>query len=703
MQNANAFSDRMGRPDIGWQAAFVQRSLVGFGKPVRMRAEAPAGRKRKSLKFANGVAVKTSEMTLAGVGGRRLSNWAGVATGTLALGILLGTASGQVPRYQSPIEAPQPQLSMPAAPPASIPNGKVVEYPVARVNDQIISNSDYERTQKQILQEEQQANASPAEIEDKQKNLLRDMIDQQLLLSRGKELDVQAESETIRRLDEIRKQNHLDSMEALEKAVREQGISYEDWRAGIKNSVITQQVIRDEVGRNIRITPRDEQAFYEAHKQEFVSPEHIRLSEILIPTPDDATDAQVQQAKAKADEVAAKLKDGGDFTALAKQYSGGPNADSGGDLGEFKRGDLGKVLEDQTFPLKQGEWTAPIRTRQGYVILKVVAHSPEGVQPLSAVEDQVQQAMYEQAIQPALRTYLTKLRENAFVDVAPGFVDTGASPKQTKPVFQGASPLPLKKKQREKARMEQQRAAAAAAAAKPGDATSSGTASKPTTATNTLLANGKKKKIRREKIRFGQPPRDTLPDAAGEVLPPGADQGAGAASASQPASGTAMAGTESAKDEAATAESPAAPVASPRKTRYTEREPMVEKEKAAKKVKHTKEKAAAVAPTATTEESLNEKAQAAPLGLNGDTATKKKKKRAKGEEKERLQKKAPEPPAPTPDATPIPPRSVRDNGEPAVTPAPALPPTNTAPAGAADTTPAPPAAPQNSTPTPPQQ
>jgi len=640
--------------------------------------------------------VKTLEMPLAGVGGQRVPDWARVATGTLALGILLGTASGQVPRYQSPIEAPQPQLSMPAAPPASIPNAKVVEYPVARVNDQIISNSDYERTAKQIVQEEQQANASPAEIEDKQKNLLRDMIDQQLLLSRGKELDVEAESETIRRLDEIRKQNHLDSMEALEKAVREQGISYEDWRAGIKNSVITQQVIRDEVGRNIRLTPRDVQAFYDAHKQEFVSPEHVRLSEILIPTPDDATDAQVQQAKAKADEVAAKLKDGGDFTALAKQYSGGPNADVGGDLGEFKRGDLGKVLEDQTFSLKQGEWTAPIRTRQGFVILKVISHSPEGVQPLSAVEDQVQQAMYEQAIQPALRTYLTKLRENAFVDVAPGFVDTGASSKQTKPVFQGASPLPLKKKQREKARMEQQRAAAAAAAGKAGEKPVAGGASKPAPATTTLLANGKKKKVRREKIRFGQPPRDALPDAAGEVLPPGADQGTGAA----PASGTTSAATESPKDEAATVEPPAAPSASPKKTRYTERQPMVEKEKAANKVKHAKEKAAAVAPTATSEESLNEKAQAAPLGLNGDTASKKKKKRAKGEEKERIQKKAPEPPAPAPVATPIPPRSVRDNGEPAVTPAPALPSANTAPAGGADTAPA---TPQNSTPTPPQQ
>ena len=97
----------------------------------------------------------------------------------------------------------------------------------------------------------------------------------------------------------------------------------------------------------------------------------------------------------------------------------------------FKRGDgrLAKVLEDQVFVLKTGDWTAPIRTRPGYLILKVTQHTAGGIPPMSAVDQQVQQAMYEAAMQPALRTYLTDLREKAYIDIAPGFVDTGASPE----------------------------------------------------------------------------------------------------------------------------------------------------------------------------------------------------------------------------------------------------------------------------------
>jgi peptidyl-prolyl cis-trans isomerase SurA len=454
----------------------------------------------------------------------------------------------------------------------------------------------------------------------------------------------------------------------LEKAVREQGLSYEDWKASIKNSIITQQVVRDEVARGIRLTPRDAQAYYEAHKQDYVAPERVRLSEILIPTPDDATDAQVQQAKATADQVAAKLKDGGNFEALTKQYSGGPNAGTGGDLGEFKRGDLGKTLEDQTFPLKVDEWTSPIRTRQGYVILKVTEHNPPGVQPFSAVEDQVQQTLYEQAIQPALRAYLTKLRENAYIDISQGFVDTGASPKQTKPYFQGATPLPVKKK--EKARLDQQRVAAASAEADkttttPGEAgaPAAKAAATPAKPAATLMANGKSKKIRREKIRFGQAPRNALPDSPEVTLAAGADVGPGAASVSQPAPGEAVAPVENSNTIAANADVTTNPEPQPRKTRFTERQATEEQTKAQNKVKKAKEKVAAVAPTPTADESITEKAQNAPLGLNGDTAAKKKKVAVKGAPKERLQEKTPAPPAPAPEATPIPPKSIRDNGE----------------------------------------
>ena len=129
-----------------------------------------------------------------------------------------------------------------------------------------------------------------------------------------------------------------------------------------------------------------------------------------------------------------------------RRYSGGPTAAQGGDLGLFKRGALAKVLEDQTFGLKAGESTAPIRTRQGFVILKVTDTSGGGVPPLKDVEPQIQEAMYMEQMQPALRAYLTKLREDAYIDIKPGFVDTGASPKQTKPVFTAYTPPVAKKK-----------------------------------------------------------------------------------------------------------------------------------------------------------------------------------------------------------------------------------------------------------------
>ncbi len=186
------------------------------------------------------------------------------------LSVLALPGVAQAPRYQSPlnIQAPEPQLTLPTPAPIT-PNGTVVEDVIVRVNDQIINRSDVQRAVQDLAREEQQNNATPAEVADRQKNLLRDMIDKQLLLSKGKELGLNADAEVIRRLDEIRKQNHLDSMEALEKAAQQQGVSFEDFKANIRDSVITQQVVRDEVGRRLQMTQGQEQAYYDAHKQDF--------------------------------------------------------------------------------------------------------------------------------------------------------------------------------------------------------------------------------------------------------------------------------------------------------------------------------------------------------------------------------------------------------------------------------------------------
>ena len=315
------------------------------------------------------------------------------------------------------------------------------------------------RSKEQLKQEAQQQDPSNADkiVAEKDKDVLRDLIDQQLLLEKGKDLGITADTEVIKRLDEMRKEMKLESMEELEKAAAGQGISFEDFKQNMKNQIITQQVISKEVGSRMSIGKEELQQFYDEHKSQMEQPEEIRLSELLISTEKKGKDAsadeaqQLAAAQAKADDVLAQIRKGAAFDGLAKKNSDGPTAAQGGDLGYFKRGTLAKELEDKTFAMKPGEVSDVIRTKQGFVVLKVTEHQQAGVPPLSQIEPRVQDAIYMQKLQPALRAYLQKLREEAYIDIKPGYVDTGASPNQTKPVETtakdaGAKELKKKKK-----------------------------------------------------------------------------------------------------------------------------------------------------------------------------------------------------------------------------------------------------------------
>src|SRR5208337_2673620 len=89
----------------------------------------------------------------------------------------------------------------------------------------------------------------------------------------------------------------------------------------------------------------------------------------------------------------------------------------------------------KAFALQSGEFTAPIRTRQGFLILRVNDHIEAGTPTFERVREQIQEQLYSQKVQPALREYLTKLREEAYIDIKPGYLDTGASPNQSKLIY----------------------------------------------------------------------------------------------------------------------------------------------------------------------------------------------------------------------------------------------------------------------------
>ncbi len=354
---------------------------------------------------------------------------------------------------------------------------QIVEEIVARVNDQIITRSEYARSKDQLRDEaKQQDPADPDKVyNEREKDVLRDLIDQQLLLEKGKDDGITGDTELIKQLDQMRKEMKLDSMEALEKAATAQGISYEDFKQSQKNQIITKKVIGEEVGSHLAITKEEEQAFYEEHKSEMEQPEAITLSEILVapvksaadkkdektppaagadappattppvaspPAQDPAADAARQAAdsaawaaaEAKANDLLKQIRAGASFEDVAKKSSDGPTAADGGNLGVFKRGVLAKELEDKTFAMKAGDVSDVTRTKQGFIILKVTDHRAPGIPPFKDVESHVQDALYYQKLQPALREYLTRLREEAYIKIEPGYTDSGASPNQTQPI-----------------------------------------------------------------------------------------------------------------------------------------------------------------------------------------------------------------------------------------------------------------------------
>lgn len=340
---------------------------------------------------------------------------------------------------------------------------QVVEEIVTRVNNQIITKSEYQRSKDLLRDEVRQQDPVNADklYAEREKDVLRDLIDQQLLLEKGKDMGITGDTELIKQLDQMRKEMKLDSMEDLEKEAQKQGISWEDFKQNMRNKIITQRVIGEEVGSHLSVTKDEEQKYYDDHKDEMKQDESVRLSEILIepktagpatpaadpnaaPNPQQAAADQTAKqaadaaalsaAEAKADDLLKQLRAGASFEDIAKKYSDGPSAADGGALGSFPRGKLAKELEDKTFSLKAGEITDVIRTRQGYVILKVIDHQMAGIPTMKDVLPKIQDALYYEKLQPALRAYLTKLREDAYIKYEAGYVDTGASPNQTVPV-----------------------------------------------------------------------------------------------------------------------------------------------------------------------------------------------------------------------------------------------------------------------------
>jgi peptidyl-prolyl cis-trans isomerase SurA len=312
-------------------------------------------------------------------------------------------------------------------------NAHVVEEIVAKVNGDIVTRGDLDEAREQAIGEAQQQGITGSRlndiVQDASKNALRNQIDQLLLQQKAKDLDVKVDTDVTKQLAEIQAASKITDPDKFHEYVRQQsGMSYEDFKQQMTNRLLVQKVVSEEITQRINIPEPELQKYYDDHKSEFVRDEQVYLSQILIST-EGKTPEQIAAAKKKAADLVAQARKGERFSDLARKNSDDPEtARDGGQLPPYKRGVLRKEIEDAVFQAKKGFVTDPIESPQGLLILKVDEHFEAGQASFEEVKDEIFQKLAQPKMEPRLREYLTKLRQDAYLQIKDGYVDAGAAP-----------------------------------------------------------------------------------------------------------------------------------------------------------------------------------------------------------------------------------------------------------------------------------
>jgi peptidyl-prolyl cis-trans isomerase SurA len=312
------------------------------------------------------------------------------------------------------------------------PQVRTVEEIVAKVNSEIITRGDLDKQHLAIEAELQQQGLTGQALQDaagkRAADGLRDQIDQLLLVQKGKELSINVDADVNRRIAEIQSQSKVSDPDKFHEWLQQQtGETFEDFKLLMKNQLLTQRVISEEVYRNVIIPKTEIEKYYNEHKTEFIRQEMVSLREILISTGDGSPE-KVAAAEKKAKGLVDRARKGdAKFTDLARQNSDASTATADGELGAFKRGDLAKEIDDVVFKNAKGYVTDPIRRPAGFEIYRVEEHYAAGQASMDEVESEINAKLMEPRVGPKVREYLTQLRTNAFLQIKPGYLDSGAA------------------------------------------------------------------------------------------------------------------------------------------------------------------------------------------------------------------------------------------------------------------------------------
>jgi parvulin-like peptidyl-prolyl isomerase len=302
---------------------------------------------------------------------------------------------------------------------------KLIDEVIARVNASPIMRSAFEGAQREMLEQMKNQGLKPEEIEKKlaewKPRILDQLIDTQLLVQRSSDLSINVDPQVNEQLVRIMKENNIQSLEDLEQKMREVGVDINEVKANLRANFARQAVLNREVYGKIfyGLTEKEKRDFYEKNKQAFATPGEVTLSHIFIVAGKDA-----EAALKRAQDAQTQAATAADFGALAKRLSEDPNtASKEGLIGSLKMTELAPEVREAVEKLKAGEVSAPVKIGNGYSVFHVDALKEPVVRPFEereVVDDVAQRITYERS-ETQIDEYLTKLRNDAFIEIDPRY------------------------------------------------------------------------------------------------------------------------------------------------------------------------------------------------------------------------------------------------------------------------------------------
>jgi len=270
-----------------------------------------------------------------------------------------------------------------------------------QINERRISPAEFDRLFAASLLPDQQLKAE--ERADLQRSFLVQLIDRELIAREARERNIVV---TPAEVDAAVREHYDDYPgEGLQAMLRERGMTLDSWREELRQNLVMEKLLREVVYARVVVAEEEVAAYYEEHRADFDRPEQVRARQIMV------TD------EAQGKQVLGLLRQGEDFTEVARQYSQSPDARQGGDLGFFGRGQMPGEFDAVVFDLPVGRLSKLVKSDYGYHIFLVEEIRPAARLSQKEAEREIRRVLEAGKQEEAYQNWLQELRSRASIEV----------------------------------------------------------------------------------------------------------------------------------------------------------------------------------------------------------------------------------------------------------------------------------------------